>query len=98
MTPEQFAYWLQGFAEIHTEPPTVAQWQVIRDHLAALFVKVTPDRVPSARPTPVFDHAEWAKVLDRKRQDAEEAMNRLRRSRPDLADLVEQATKPTIIC
>lgn len=86
MTPEQFAYWLQGFAEIHSAAPSADQWQVIRDHLAAVFQKVTPERAPSSRPTPAFDHAEWAKVLERKRQDAEDAMDRLRRSRPDLVD------------
>ena len=44
MTAEQFAYWLQGFSEIHREPPTAEQWQVIRDHLATVFTKVTPNR------------------------------------------------------
>ncbi len=42
MTHEQFIYWLQGFAELHPEPPTAEQWQSIRDHLATAFVKVTP--------------------------------------------------------
>jgi hypothetical protein len=38
----QFAYWLQGFSEIHGNPPTDAQWKVIQDHLALVFSKVTP--------------------------------------------------------
>ena len=43
MSPEQFAYWLQGFAELTgSTPPTVEQWQSIREHLANVFVKVTP--------------------------------------------------------
>lgn len=42
MTPEQFAYWLQGFAELNQQPPTAEQWQSIRDHLATVFKKVTP--------------------------------------------------------
>lgn len=43
MSPEQFAYWLQGFAELTgSTPPTVEQWQSIREHLATVFVKVTP--------------------------------------------------------
>lgn len=42
MTTEQFAYWLQGFAELNTEPPTAEQWQAIRDHLALVFEKKTP--------------------------------------------------------
>ncbi|ALH82896.1 hypothetical protein [Sphingopyxis macrogoltabida] len=43
MGAEQFAYWLQGFAELNAEPPTPEQWQSIREHLAAVFTKVTPD-------------------------------------------------------
>lgn len=44
MTPEQFAYWLQGFTEIGQQPPTAEQWQVIQDHLKLVFSKATPDR------------------------------------------------------
>lgn len=44
MTPENFAYWLQGFAELNAEPPTPEQWQAIRDHLALVFEKKTPLR------------------------------------------------------
>lgn len=46
MTPEQFAYWLQGFAEISQKAPTEKEWQVIKDHLATVFNKVTPNRQP----------------------------------------------------
>ena len=44
MTPEQFAYWLQGFVEISdmSLPPNSKEWQVIKDHLATVFKKVTP--------------------------------------------------------
>ncbi|WP_321921696.1 hypothetical protein [Burkholderia sp. BCC1998] len=43
MTPEQFSYWMQGFAELSgDEPPTPAQWKSIREHLKTVFVKVTP--------------------------------------------------------
>jgi len=42
MEPLQFAYWLQGFAEINGTHPTAEQWQVIKDHLATVFKKVTP--------------------------------------------------------
>lgn len=44
MTPEQFTYWLQGFVEISQKPPTDKEWLVIKDHLATVFNKVTPDR------------------------------------------------------
>ncbi len=44
MTPEQFAYWLQGFTELTKDMPvpSPAQWQAIKDHLTTVFVKVTP--------------------------------------------------------
>lgn len=42
MTPEQFAYWLQGFAENRAEPPQAEQWENIKNHLATVFTKVTP--------------------------------------------------------
>lgn len=37
MTSRDFVYWLQGFAEIHKEPPTPEQWQVISNHLNLVF-------------------------------------------------------------
>lgn len=43
MTPEQFTYWLQGFAEVYGEVPTEEQWQEIKNHLALVFTKVTPN-------------------------------------------------------
>lgn len=45
MTPEQFAYWLQGHVEMNPaqEQPTAEQWQMIKDHLKTVFVKVTPN-------------------------------------------------------
>lgn len=39
----QFAYWLQGFAELNNGvPPNEMQWKAIRDHLALVFEKKTP--------------------------------------------------------
>lgn len=43
MTPEQFAYWLQGFVELNNgQLPTVYQWKSITEHLQTVFTKVTP--------------------------------------------------------
>jgi hypothetical protein len=42
MTPEQFAYWLQGYAEMNGSPPSPEQWNMIKAHLATVFRKVTP--------------------------------------------------------
>lgn len=50
MTPEQFCYWLQGFAEITAatnQAPTAEQWKVINDHLQTVFKKVTPEYKPN---------------------------------------------------
>lgn len=45
MTPENFAYWLQGFTELNPsmEQPTAEQWKSITEHLKTVFVKVTPE-------------------------------------------------------
>jgi len=42
MDAQQFAYWLQGFAELNEAQPTAEQWKSIREHLGTVFVKVTP--------------------------------------------------------
>jgi hypothetical protein len=58
MTPEQFAYWLQGFMEI-CNPETLdeEQTQIIKDHLALVFNKQTPARtVPNAPANPTWSN------------------------------------------
>jgi hypothetical protein len=42
LTPENFCYWLNGFAELTPEPPTTEQWKSIKEHLALVFTKATP--------------------------------------------------------
>lgn len=46
MNSENFVYWLQGYFELlgKDEPLTKVQAQIIKDHLALVFTKVTPDR------------------------------------------------------
>ena len=45
MNYEQFAIWLHGFLEIsNAETINKEQTQIIKDHLALLFEKKTPDR------------------------------------------------------
>lgn len=41
MTPLNFCYWLQGYIEIAGEPPSPAQFEVIKEHLALVFKKET---------------------------------------------------------
>lgn len=53
MTSEQFAYWLQGFAELSPNtPPTAEQWKMIQEHLSLVFNKVTPPLAPHPRYLP----------------------------------------------
>lgn len=50
MTPENFCYWLQGFAEIQNPIEiTKEQVQVIKDHLKLVFTKVTPTYTATAK-------------------------------------------------
>lgn len=45
MSPESFTYWLQGYFEISdSNNLSPQQVQIIRDHLALVFEKVTPDK------------------------------------------------------
>jgi hypothetical protein len=51
MNEQQFAYWLQGFAELNGDaPPDEDQWRSIREHLALVFEKVTPAVRPGVIP------------------------------------------------
>lgn len=76
MTPEQFAYWLQGFAELNPNPPTPEQWQSIREHVAAIFKKVTPPvapvapaPVPAAKPIPLSDMAKHFEEIAKRQSE-----------------------------
>lgn len=43
MATNDFAFWLQGFVELNGgKMPTPEQWQMIVEHLATVFNKVTP--------------------------------------------------------
>lgn len=60
MTPEQFAYWLQGYAEIGGPTPTPEQWQIIKGHLALVFDKKTPDRSAPEKPNVALELSKLA--------------------------------------
>lgn len=52
MTAENFCYFLQGYLETsNPEFISAAQTQIIKDHLALVFNKVTPDRSQSETKT-----------------------------------------------
>ena len=61
MTPEQFAYWLQGFAELNPNtPPNTTQWKQIQDHLNTVFKKETPLRVGPGIAAPAYpNYPNW---------------------------------------
>ena len=47
MDARDFTYWLNGHVEMNPtqEQPTPAQWKMIKEHLALVMTKVTPDLV-----------------------------------------------------
>jgi hypothetical protein len=50
VTPEQFAYWLQGYAEMGGPAPSEEQWAMIKAHLALVFDKQVKISLPSMEP------------------------------------------------
>lgn len=47
MTPQDFCFWLQGFVELTRDTkPDHAQWKMIKEHLALVFDKQTPELSP----------------------------------------------------
>lgn len=64
MDAQQFAYWLQGFSELHEKPPTPEQWQSIREHLATVFAKVTPGIGIPATGIPAQPSDFWSPKMD----------------------------------
>lgn len=56
MNAENFTYWLQGFFELtDTDELTEDQVKTIKDHLALVFQKVTPDRSKKKAKKPIKD-------------------------------------------
>ena len=53
MTAEQFTYWLQGYFEIN-DPERISplETKIIKDHLALVFKKETPNRTVVVPNTP----------------------------------------------
>lgn len=63
MTPNDFAFWLQGFIEMNPNAMvTRTQWEIVKDHLKLVMNKQTPNRthtlLESIAPTfPMFPTA-----------------------------------------
>lgn len=46
MDESHFCFWLQGFVELNDgKEPTPEQWQMIKEHLSTVFLKVTPQLI-----------------------------------------------------
>ena len=79
MTPENFAYWLQGFFELTDDglPLTNTQVEIIKDHLTLVFTKVTPIRIEGKK---------FEEVIEELGIDLEEEMEKMEKdiSIPDV--------------
>lgn len=72
MESRDFCYWLQGYLEItaagdNADDLTSEQVQCIKDHLAQVFTKVTPERVGKKKKKAKEPEKAWTKLdqLDR---------------------------------
>lgn len=64
MTPEQFTYWLQGFAELaSTDTLSPSQWLAVKNHLNLVFDKKTPTLTTFALQTEVSNESFVADTL-----------------------------------
>jgi hypothetical protein len=105
MTPEHFALWLQGFAELTATPPTQEQWTSIRQHLMSVFHKVTPEYEPAQTACDVAseddeaapeqtEKAEEDKDVYIKKEDPEDYADMLRRIMKDAEEQDKRRTVP----
>ena len=98
-TPEQFAYWLQGFVENNNGTmPTEDQWKMIVQHLQTIFTKITPelgdDKVQQTQAD--FDNETIERIEELvKRLERDEIMDRLKEGLDDKEDesLLDQIKK-----
>lgn len=89
MNSTEFCYWLQGYLELRDDdrPLTAKQVQIVKDHLALVFDKVTPDR--AVEPTKAEDEPDVWPSIDYNSFD-----------RPDVfcsPATVEAPAQPTIV-
>lgn len=94
MTPEQFAYWMQGFVELNGGvQPTVAQWASIVSHLKTVFHKVTPQvAAQEKQPDPLAD-------VIRRQKEAEDRARTMKIGDPHLFGKIEaQPQMPSFVC
>jgi hypothetical protein len=72
MTPEQFAFWLQGYVELTGGSiPTQEQWDSIVEHLGLLFNKVTKPVVKKEPAKQILTEKETP-AADKPKQDVKQ--------------------------
>ena len=66
LDPDKFCFWLQGFCELHGNPPTGEQWKMIKEHLEMVFLKVRPAHQTVTTTTPnAIENVDWNKLRPR---------------------------------
>lgn len=108
MSPENFCYFLQGYLETsNPEFISAAQTQIIKDHLALVFNKVTPDyylpKIKGGTIPGLNDNALPIKILDGEsvafnleKYNREKDFNFYYSGKPPVQALFQ--TLPTITC
>lgn len=82
MTPENFAYWLNGFVELtQGQTPCPAQWKAIKEHLDLVFKKVTPP-VAETKIKVDVDTKGAQKAVEDLAKSYEEAIKRVKDANP----------------
>lgn len=82
MSPENFAYWLQGFVELtQGQTPCPAQWKAIKEHLDLVFKKVTPP-IGAAKVKVEIDTKEAQKSIDDLKKAYDDLTRRAKEASP----------------
>lgn len=72
LTPTEFCYWLQGFSELTDAGQSLSknQWEIIRQHLALVFDKITDNIKPQeCIPAKTPLQIDWKKMMEEFNKD-----------------------------
>ncbi len=79
MTSGRFCDWLQGYVELQGELPTQEQWEMIKEHLALVYNKVTSPKKKG--------------ILINKAEDVIEKIKKLSKEKPSELQIEETPKK-----